>query len=148
MLIIWDFLNTLYDGKTGVLYPAATGLLEKYNDAGYDQVLASTVSEDEREQRMKLIRSFGLESYFRKILLGVKNEAKFKQLCAEFTVPCGEVYVVGDNLNNEIRVGKKLGMKTIWVQRKEVSRLRQHLYEESYWRAVKSLREVGDLIEE
>lgn len=146
MLIIWDFIQTLYNTHEGVLYPSAIEILKSFKEAGYKQVLASSVVNYLHDERMQLFKELEILNYFDEVILGPKTEETFQAICDKFKSAPIETFVIGDNENNEIRTGNLLKMKTIWIQRKEVNRLRQHLYEGAAWRAVKSLAEVVDIV--
>ncbi|MCL5419612.1 MAG: HAD hydrolase-like protein [Candidatus Marsarchaeota archaeon] len=113
--IIFDFNRTLYDPDTGQLVDGATTLLKSLHGKGY---LLCLISKKSVEGRKEQITSLGLDRYFIKILIieGNKLEAHFMECLKAMALSAAEVAVVGDRINEEILLGNKIGMRTIWYK--------------------------------
>lgn len=138
-VIIWDFNNTIYDPSTEKLFPFAKELLEKFH-RNFKQLLFSTVID--RERRINLIKSFGIWEYFDEVDIGIKTLAKFKEVLKTYDCDPSEVLVIGDSIFNEIRLGEKLGMKTIWIERKPLTGIKTKLFKVRYWKKVEALEDI------
>lgn len=113
--VIFDFNRTLYDPDTKQLVSGATTILAWLQDRGCQLCLISKKSAEEREL---LISSLGLNRYFRKILVieGSKQESHFQECLSAMALPASEVAVVGDRIREEIYLGNRMGMHTIWYR--------------------------------
>lgn len=143
MLVIWDFNNTLYNRSEKALYTDTVSVLEKFHGNTH-QVLYSTGFL--KSGREKLIKEQGIWSFFDEVIIGFKTVKRFQSLQEKYCVSPKRTYVIGDRLDNEIRIGEKLGMKTIWVARKSPGRLKKRLFRLSYWKKAQSLREAGTIV--
>ena len=112
--IIFDFNRTLYDPEAGKLFPGVKELLKDLGGKGIKRGLISFGSL-EKEQ---LIKSLGLPPFLDWYTVVLeKNPAHFQMFCKKFNIKPEEVAVVGDRMVEEITVGKRLGMKTMWLKR-------------------------------
>ncbi len=125
MLIIFDLDDTLYD-RTGQVsdnyteedlqkltpFPQVKEFLQSFPG----RKILVTKETDPGLQGRK-INSLGLQSYFNQILVCYSDAEKkecFKEIQARF--PREEIWVIGDRIDTEIRYGKELGMKTVWLR--------------------------------
>lgn len=113
--IIFDFNRTLYDPEHNTLVNGTTKLLGLLQRNGYLLCLISKKSTEDRESQ---ITSLGLSKYFKKILIieGNKQEKDFRECLKAMDLSTHEVAVVGDRINEEILLGNKMGMCTIWYK--------------------------------
>jgi FMN phosphatase YigB (HAD superfamily) len=58
----------------------------------------------------------------------------------------GPVYVVGDYLHNEIRMGNKLGAKTIWFKQGRFSTLEPETEQDIPWKTITDMKQLHELI--
>lgn len=141
--IIWDFLNTIYNSPGNTLYDGSKELLEKLHKE-YKQVLVSSTFDVQK--RIELIKSFNIWTCFDRVEIGLKTKGLFLDICKEFGCDPSEGYVIGDNALNEIRTGNKLGMKTIWVDRKGKSGFKGKLFKKRCWKKIKKLSELKGIL--
>lgn len=108
--IIFDFMRTLYDPESGELIPGAYKLLE-YCSRKNDCYLVS----HKEGQRQNLFEKLDIEKFFIEIkLVERKDIPGFRDLvkAKKYHV----VYIVGDRIDGEIRIGNKLKFTTIWFR--------------------------------
>lgn len=125
MLIIFDLDDTLYD-RTGqvpdnysdedikriTLFPKVKEFLQNFPD---QKILVT--KETNPGLQDKKINSLGIRPYFNQIMVCRSDEAKracFQKIRQNF--PEQEIWVVGDRVDLEIKYGKELGMKTVWLR--------------------------------
>jgi len=112
--IILDFNRTLFDPENGQLNLGVISVLEELA-LDYKLCLISIKSnEDRREQISRL----GLDRYFSYVLVidRYKTEDDFQQCLNSMSLAAKEVAVVGDRVTEEIYVGNKMGMRTLWYR--------------------------------
>lgn len=105
-IIIFDFNKTIYNPYEGCLYRGTYSLLQRLNK-NYYLILVTTAS----PSRSINIQKLKLNKYFKKIIIvRRKNLNLYRNLSiAKKTI------LIGDNLKEEIRIGKKLKLKTILI---------------------------------
>ncbi len=125
MLIIFDLDDTLYD-RTGqvpdnyseedirriTLFPGVKEFLQSFSGK---KILVT--NESNLGLQNKKIDALGIRSYFNDILIchsAAEKKECFSNLQRQF--PQEEVWVVGDRVDLEIKYGKELGMKTVWLR--------------------------------
>jgi len=144
-LIIWDFLNTLYNSKEQKLCKGAEDLL-RHLHTKHTQVLIS--SNLFPEKRKKLVKALGIDIYFDKIIIvkGLKSPRILAKICKQYECKPEETYIIGDSLANEIRGGSRLNMKTIWIKRAPGSTFKEEFLRIKYWKKVSNLSQLSKLI--
>jgi FMN phosphatase YigB (HAD superfamily) len=106
--IIFDFYNTLYNPKNGQLFRGSLMLLKKLK-RNSKLILISTETSDRQNELTRL----GLIPFFNQIILcKQKNLPLFQRLFSPGTL------IIGDRLEEEISIGKKLKLKTLLVDPK------------------------------
>lgn len=118
MKIIFDYNRTIYDPETKALYPGVLELLRKLAEKHHLYLV--TRAEFGREYQLD---AFGLKPLFQKVMMiGTKTPEAFRTLVSNHP----EVMVVGDRIREEIRIGRELRYKTVWLQqgffKKEIPR--------------------------
>lgn len=141
--IIWDFKGTLYNPKEEKLFKEASKILE-LTSKQYKQALITTTFD--RKRREDLIKSMGIWEVFDYIRITIKTPKIFLTVCNKFQCKPEDVYVIGDGYIKEIRVGNKLGMKTIWVDRTGRISWKDKLFRKRYWKKVRRLRELEKIL--
>lgn len=103
-------MRTLYDPDSSELVPGAYKLLE-YCSRKHDCYLVS----HKEGQRENLFRKLDIEKFFIEIkLVDRKDIPSFRNLVG--TKKYEVVYILGDRINGEIRIGNKLKFTTIWFR--------------------------------
>ncbi|MDZ4247893.1 MAG: HAD hydrolase-like protein [Patescibacteria group bacterium] len=116
-IIIFDFNRTLYDPDSARLVPGTLKVLGELQGRGCVLYLISRGGPD----RARLIRKLGLESVFAGIKVTErKNLRDFRAIAKRH--PTASIYVVGDRPSQEIRLGNRLGFRTIRFLRGKFSR--------------------------
>lgn len=111
--IIIDFNRTLYDPDNDSLVDGAKDFLDKYR--GHFKL--ALIGMDDRE-RAKALKKLGVDEYFDYVeFVKEKNEAEFTKCIKKLGCKAQMTWVIGDRACSEIRIGKKLGMNTIWLRR-------------------------------
>ncbi len=143
MLLLFDLDDTLYSRSQQLpdnytekdlveisLFPGAASLL-KQKTIGPKNLTKILVTKGDRQLQQQKIKTLGIEPHFQRILICPKDEDKkqcFKNAIKEF--PDKEVWVIGNRLDSEIRYGKELGLKTIYLCHGKYSSLQpQDAYE-------------------
>jgi len=109
------------------LVKGAKDFLSRVKGDGHRLILASDAIKPVLEWKLN---RFGLEKYFDLILSQddtgcIKSEEKyFKQILNKLKEPAKNFVVIDNRLDRGIETAKKVGMKTIYIKRKEHS----HLY--------------------
>lgn len=119
-VVIFDWLRTLYDPERQRLMPGALKLCLKLSANGIALIIISRGE----PKRKKEIKESALAQYC--LAISVEKEKslrQFRRIVKRF--PAGTpTFVVGDRVKEEIRMGNRLGLITIWLQkgkfRKEV----------------------------
>ena len=103
-------MRTLYDPDSGELIPGAYKLLE-YCSRKHDCYLVS----HKEGQRENLFEKLDIEKFFIKIeLVDKKDIPIFRNLVEAKKYQL--VYIVGDQIDGEIKIGNKLKFTTIWCR--------------------------------
>ncbi|MCH8986880.1 HAD hydrolase-like protein [Patescibacteria group bacterium] len=112
-IIIFDFNRTLYDPEVESLNPDAIFVLKTLQKRGFEFYL---VSRKERN-RKNLIKKLGIRPYFKRVIITrKKNEELFRDILSYAQVAPRNSFVIGDRTQEEIFLGNKCGMKTIWFK--------------------------------
>lgn len=125
MLIIFDLDDTLYD-RTGQVPENYTdedisrivpfpGVREFLSTSPGKKVLVTKETVSGLQNRK--IDALGLRHHFEAIMICHSDQEKkdcFQQIISQF--PNEEVWVVGDRVDSEIKYGKELGFKTVWLR--------------------------------
>ena len=139
MTIIFDFNRTLYDPDTSTLVPGAFDICRTYFKKGYELHLVSYPE----SKRASLVQDLGIDQFFKTITFTEDKEKVIKKIIQESK---GPVYVVGDHLHNEIRIGNRYGAKTVWLKRGRFENLKPEHVEDVPWRTITSLEEISAII--
>ena len=137
MTIIYDFNRTIFDPETGTLMDGALTLLQIHTAEGHTLHL---VSKREADREATLAR-LGIGKYFDSVQFVEEKQDALKALIEAAETP---VYVIGDHLHSEIRLGNRLGARTIWLKRGRFADLRPEGPDDMPWRTISHL---GELLE-
>ena len=108
--IIFDFNRTIYDPESSKLMENATKVLQ-YCFKKYDCFLVS-FNENNRES---LFDDLGIRKHFKRIALVDKKEQRhFIDILENSHYE--KIFVVGDRIKGEIKIGNELGYETIWLR--------------------------------
>ncbi len=111
--IIFDFMRTLYDPEKGRLFSGALPLLKVFKEWGLKLGLISFGGQEKR-MLIESLNLGGAVDWCQVVL--EKTPSVFSHFRKAFHLKAEEVLVVGDLVNQEIAVGKSLGMKTAWIK--------------------------------
>jgi len=129
LLLLFDLDDTLYsrseqlsdnytekDLSRITLFPGVTHLLtqKKLNQKCMTKVL---VTKGDNHLQQQKINHLGIDHYFQKVLICPRDEDKkscFEKAIKDFSDE--DVWVIGNRLDSEIRYGKELGLKTIYLR--------------------------------
>lgn len=113
--IIFDFNRTIYNPDSDDLVEGANKLLDKLRERGYKLCLISKKSKDDKAKR---ISNLGLDKYFIdiQVIEGNKTEEHFNRCLKATSLNPGEMAVVGDRIKEEISLGNRMRMTTIWYK--------------------------------
>lgn len=108
MKIILDYNRTIFNPETDDLYPDVLDLLIKISK-NHELFLISR-NEPQRRERLK---DFDIANYFKQILfVDNKSYEVFEEIAGESK----NVFVVGDSISDEIKIGNQLGLITIRIK--------------------------------
>lgn len=139
MTIIFDFNRTLYNPDTMTLMEGAMAMLRTLKELGHSLYLVS-----KREAgRTKALEELEISEFFTDICFVDTKEAAIEKIIRE---AADTTYVIGDYLHNEIRIGNRLGARTIWFQRGKFAHLTPETRHDIPWRTVQTLDDVPVLI--
>lgn len=139
MTIIFDFNRTIYDPEQGTAMPGALELLRALKAAGHNLFLVSKL-EAGREDALKTL---GMSSFFAETFFVEEKGETLKKIIHASPTP---VYVVGDYLYEEVRIGNELGARTIWLRAGKFKDLTPQGARDVPWRTIAHLQEVLPLI--
>lgn len=108
MKIILDYNRTIFNPETDDLYPEVLDLLIKISK-NHELFLISR-NEPQRRERLK---DFDIANYFKQMLF-VDN--KSYEVFEEIAGKSKNVFVVGDSISDEIKIGNQLGLITIRIK--------------------------------
>lgn len=110
-LIIFDFYKTLFNPETGELFSGIKKIL-----ASICLKIPSVLITFRGEERKKQIKKLNIEKYFQKIIYcSIKNKETYIKVLTEYNASPEESIIVGDNEEEEIKIGKNLGTEIIKV---------------------------------
>lgn len=125
MLIIFDLDDTLYD-RTGQVLDNHTeediqkitlfpGVREFFQSFAGKKILVTKETDLGLQDRK--INALGLRHYFDQVMICHSDTEKKECLRSiQQQFPQEEIWVVGDRVDVEIKQGKELGMKTVWLR--------------------------------
>lgn len=112
-MIIFDFNKTLYDPEKGKLIDGCSEILKALGSK-YILALISLEKKGRKKIANKLISSF-----FNEIIFSTnKKIAHYKQILDKYGINKKDCFIVGDTLEDEITIGKKIGCITIHLNPK------------------------------
>ncbi len=142
-LIIFDLNRTLYDPDLDVLFPGAFELLDAVTSRGFSCALVSR-KEPGRED---ILKRFDIEKFFGNIsFVPQKTEQVFKDIAQQQGADPKYTYVIGDYLHEEIRLGNRLGMRTIWLKQGRFAYLAPESAHDVPWKTISELKELSKII--
>ncbi|MFM8320625.1 MAG: HAD family hydrolase [Chloroflexota bacterium] len=112
----------LYTTRALSLFPAALPTLRALRAGG--QVRLAIVSNAQRLFTVPELRSFDLERYFAVIVfssdlkVGKPDPRPFQRALEQLSVDAGQAVYVGDNLYDDIWGARRVGLRTVWVDRR------------------------------
>jgi FMN phosphatase YigB (HAD superfamily) len=134
--IIFDFMRTLYDPEKGRLFYGVKKILQLLSKS-HDLYLIS-YKEHTREQ---LIQSLGIETYFKQIhFVEVKNKRAF--IKALHGKKYSKIWVVGDRIEGEIKIGNSFNHQTIWLKQGKYATREPHRKDEHPKYIIHTIREL------
>jgi len=142
--IIWDFNGTLYNSNYKKLFYKAKVILDECSKKYQQALVSSDILHPDK--RKMLIKKLSIDKYFDHIEINFKTTKTFLNICTLFKCNPKEFYVIGDNFFKEIKIGNKLGMKTIWFDFKGTLKLKQLLLGIKYWKKINKLDELENLL--
>lgn len=140
MTIIFDYNRTIYDPETGTLVEGALEALASFAQTGVPMHLVSKL-EPGREEALDAL---GIRDYFVSIAFVEDKEDAMRAIVESVAEP---VYVIGDHLHNEIRIGNKLGARTVWLARGKFAGLRPEEEHDVPWRTIKHFKELPSIFD-
>jgi FMN phosphatase YigB (HAD superfamily) len=116
--IIFDWGRTLYDPDAEQLFPGVQAMLPELGKK-YSLYIVSLASKGEGEilKRRKMIKDFGIESYFQDIFFAPEDkDSLYEGLVAKYELDLSETVVVDDRIIRGIAWGNLSGATTVWFQ--------------------------------
>ena len=142
--ILFDFNKTLYDPELDAIIDDADMILQKLKNDGYQLCLISKLSQKSYDSRAEQISQLGLDRYFIdiQIIEGNKTEEHFQRCVRIMSLNPSEIAVVGDRIREEITLGNRLGMRTIWYKNGKFSEESPQSHDEKPQHTITSLKEI------
>lgn len=139
MKIIFDYNRTIFDPETNELYPGVFELL-RYLQPNHELFLVSRNEPD----RLKRFETFGLTNIFKKVyFVPEKNLELFKKISNNEK----NTFVIGDSLNDEIKIGNTLGFLTIRIKQGKFKDVKPTSTDEIPNFELNNIESIRDLIE-
>lgn len=112
-LIIFDWKRTLYDPDARELYDGAQEIMKQLHSKRIRMML---IGKDQGGDMNAELDKLAARRYFERVLF--TNQNKTPELFREFTqdVDLKDVWVVGDRVRSEIKVGNSIGANTVWLK--------------------------------
>ena len=113
-LAILDWKGTLFASEADELIEGAEELVKYLHDKGVELVL---IGKDQGGDMYQKLEESGLGKFFRSIdfISNDKSSDLFKKRSVGATRE--EIWVVGDRIKSEVKVGNEMGAKTLWIKR-------------------------------
>ncbi len=112
--IIFDFNRTLYNPETNSLEPGAEEMILYFYNRGWKVYVVAKSGEGREE----MIQRTPFAPYLRKVIVAPTKRVEDFRACADDAgMPLEDIVVVGDRVKSEIRIGKQLGMLTVWYRK-------------------------------
>ena len=140
---IENYINAEFDGLK--IYPEVVEVLESLRDDSFKTVL---ITQGSTEQQNKKIDCLNVRDYFNHIYtpnIGDK-EKYFLRAVDVLGINASEILVVGDNIGEEIRIGNKLGMKTVRLLKGVYKNIEPENEFENADYKIRDLREVLEIV--
>ena len=138
MKIIFDYNRTLFDPETDSLCPGVLDLLQNLSQKG--ELSLVTRNEPGRSNKFD---TFKMRDFFTNIaFVDEKTTELFKKIGEGADI----VFVVGDRLKGEIRLGNQLGFITVWVKQGKFSFESPSNKEEEPHHIIHDIRDLENLI--
>lgn len=113
-IIIFDFNRTLYDPEAERLMYGVRPLLRRLRTMRFTVILVTTV----QPSRIQRIRHLGLFDLCEEVVtVSHKSARPFRRLIITYQADVSRSFVVGDRVRQEIRLGNRCGLQTIWLKR-------------------------------
>lgn len=110
--VIIDFNRTLFNPDKNEFFDGVFDLLKCLKERQWKLALISV----ENEERLNKIGP--ISSFFEIIkVVEEKNVQNFGEIITILRVNPNEILVIGDRIKEEITIGKKLGMKALWLKK-------------------------------
>lgn len=142
-VIIWDFINTIYDPSKKDLYPGVQELLSDCKGL-YKQALVSMGIG--ASDKLNILNSYDIAAFFDLIKFGKKSPILFMSISRYFQASPTDCYVIGDNIIGEIKIGLSLQMKTILISNQVKPSIYETLFHIKPFEKVTSLKEVREIL--
>lgn len=138
MKIILDYNRTIFNPETDDLYPDVLDLLIKISK-NHELFLISR-NEPQRKERLK---DFDIANYFKQILfVDNKSYEVFEEIAGESK----NVFVVGDSISDEIKIGNQLGLITIRIKQGKFAKDMPRENDERAKFEIANISELGKII--
>lgn len=109
--IIFDFNRTLYLPEIKKIPESSIELLKRLKDLGFVLALITIKENTKKEWIRKISRFFLIVKE-----VNQKTENDFLDILKELNLNKDDVLVVGDRVKIEIKIAKRLGLKTVWFR--------------------------------
>ncbi len=139
MNIIFDFNRTIYDPDTSTLVPGVLDVLTTFIARG---AVLHLVSRREPGREV-LLDDLGITQFFRSTSFANEKEVAIRQIIEASE---GVVYVVGDHLHDEIRIGNRQGARTVWFKRGKFAGLVPEGSVDIPWRTIERMEDLVEHI--
>lgn len=111
--IFWDWYKTLYDPESNSLYPWVKDFLNDSMKTCKQVLISRSV---EPNNRMQLLKEFGVEKYFIELKLGLENKVVYmNEVIEKYGINKKEILVIGDNYDREIAAAEYLGLDSVHI---------------------------------
>lgn len=112
-VIIFDFNRTLYNPESQRIIASAKYVLATLKKRGYPLYLISRAEKSRRET----IKNNGIEKFFKGIVIcRQKNKSIFQKIAKREAANTSFSFIIGDRIKEEIAIGNKMGIQTIWFK--------------------------------
>lgn len=142
--VIFDFNRTLFDPDTESLLPGVQKMLQTLHDRN---VAMHVISRNEAG-RGTALETLGIRGFFLTVTFVEEKTPSMFDGIIDGQNSLENVFVVGDYLHEEIRLGNQRRLRTIWLQRGKFAHLKPESTDDVPWKTIFEMNELLPILDQ